>query len=79
MALGTDTHCLSFNHTPSELNGIAPFEVFTSTVSDHKIIKSAHTWGSPVHVLEPRLTTAGGKDLVQRLATADLNTATLTT
>ena len=50
-----------FNHTPGEMNGIAPFEIFASQVSDHKVIKSAHTWGSPVYVLEPRLTTAGGK------------------
>ena len=29
-----------FNHTPGEMNGIAPFEVFASQVSDHKIIKA---------------------------------------
>ena len=50
-----------FNHTPSQFNGIAPVEVFTSTLSDHEMLRNTHTWGSPVYVLEPRLTSAGGK------------------
>ena len=50
-----------YNHTPSDINGIAPIEVFTKTLSDHQALRNAHTWGSPLYVLEPRLTSAGGK------------------
>ena len=50
-----------YNHTPNEVSGIAPIEVFTSTLSDHQALRNAHTWGSPVYVLEPRLTAVGGK------------------
>ena len=50
-----------YNHTPNELNGIAPVEVFTRTVSDGNVLKNLHTWGCPTYVLEPKLTSAGGK------------------
>ena len=50
-----------YNHTPNEASGISPIEIFSRSVSDHKDLKNTHTWGSPVYVLEPRLTNAGGK------------------
>jgi Reverse transcriptase (RNA-dependent DNA polymerase) len=50
-----------YNHTPNVETGIAPIEVFASTLSDHQALRLSHTWGCPVYVLEPRLTSAGGK------------------
>ena len=50
-----------YNHTPNEASGISPMEVFSRSVSEHKDLRNTHTWGSPVYVLEPRLTNAGGK------------------
>ena len=50
-----------YNHTPNSETGIAPIEVFTGTLSDHQALWLSHTWGCPVYVLEPRLTTSGGK------------------
>ena len=58
MALTHATHM--YNHTPNTV-GLAPVEVFSRTVSDHQALRLAHTWGCPTYVLEPRLTTAGGK------------------
>ena len=50
-----------YNHTPNELTGISPAEVFTQTQDDYKTLRNAHPWGCPVYVLEPKLTSAGGK------------------
>ena len=50
-----------YNHTPSEGNGISPMEIFTQTVSNGNALRNLHTWGCPTYVLEPKLTTAGGK------------------
>lgn len=50
-----------YNHTPNVETGIDPIEVFASTLSDHQALRLSHTWGCPVYVLEPRLTSAGGK------------------
>ena len=50
-----------YNHTPSETTGTSPMEIFSRTISAHKALTHAHTWGCPVYVLEPRLTSAGGK------------------
>ena len=58
MALSHATHM--YNNTPNSV-GLAPIEVFSRTVSDHQALRLAHTWGCPTYVLEPRLTTAGGK------------------
>jgi hypothetical protein len=49
------------NHTPNPVNGIAPIEIFSRTRSDCTALCLAHPWGCPVYVLEPRLTSAGGK------------------
>ena len=50
-----------YNHTPNEVSGISPMEEFSKSVSDHKALRNTHTWGSPVYILEPRLTSASGK------------------
>jgi hypothetical protein len=50
-----------YNHIPNSESGISPVEIFTGTLSDHQSLRLAHTWGCPVYVLEPRLTSAGGK------------------
>ena len=50
-----------YNHTPNRESGIAPIEILTLTKSDFQALRNAHTWGSPVYILEPRLTQAGGK------------------
>ena len=49
------------NHTPNPASGIAPIEIFSRTNSDCSALRLAHPWGCPVYVLEPRLTSAGGK------------------
>ena len=59
MALSHAAHL--YNNTPNEQSGIAPIEIFSRTSSDFQALKNAHVWGCPVYVLEPRLTTAGGK------------------
>ena len=58
MALSHAVHL--YNNTPNP-TGIAPIEVFSRTISDHQALRLSHTWGCPTYVLEPRLTTAGGK------------------
>ena len=50
-----------YNHTPNEKTGIAPIELFSRTTSDGQALRNAHPWGCPLYVLEPRLTTEGGK------------------
>ena len=50
-----------YNHTPNEITGQAPIEVFSRTLSDGQALRNAHPWGCPAYVLEPRLTEAGGK------------------
>ena len=50
-----------YNHTPNEETGIAPIEVFSLTINDGQALRNAHPWGCPAYVLEPRLTSAGGK------------------
>jgi len=50
-----------YNHVPKEESGIAPIEIFASTKSDLQALRNAHPWGCPAYVLEPRLTSAGGK------------------
>ena len=50
-----------YNNTPNKETGIAPIEVFTKTHTDHQALHNAHPWGCPVYVLEPKLTSAGGK------------------
>ena len=50
-----------YNHTPNELSGIAPVEIFSRTASDGQALRNSHPWGCPVYVLEPRLTESGGK------------------
>ena len=50
-----------YNNTPNRETGIAPMEIFTRTQSDHTALRLAHPWGCPTYVLEPRLTSAGGK------------------
>lgn len=59
LSLSHDAHLC--NHTPTEVSGISLIKVFSTTISDHKTRRGANTWGSPVHVLEPRLTSASGK------------------
>ena len=49
------------NNTPNERTGIAPIEIFAKTLSDHQALRNAHTWGAPIYILQPRLTSAGGK------------------
>ena len=48
-------------NTPNKVTGIAPIEIFSGTVSDGQALKNAHVWGCPAYVLEPKLTSAGGK------------------
>jgi hypothetical protein len=50
-----------YNHTPNEVNGIAPIETFTGTLSDGQVLRNLHTWGCPTYVLDPRLHESGGK------------------
>ena len=50
-----------YNHTPNPESGIAPFEIFIQTKSDGQALRNAHPWGCPTYVLEPRLSSAGGK------------------
>ena len=59
MAMSHAVHL--YNHTPNEQASLAPLEVFSRTASDFQALRNARTWGCPVYVLEPRLTTAGGK------------------
>jgi hypothetical protein len=49
------------NHTPNEVTCIASFEIFTQTMSDGQELQNAHPWGCLTYVLDPCLTTAGGK------------------
>ena len=50
-----------YNHTPNEVTGIAPFEIFAQTTSDGQELRNSHPWGCPAYVLDPRLTSAGAK------------------
>jgi len=50
-----------YNHTPNSSSGIAPIEVFTRTTSDCQFLQNCHPWGCPAYVLQPRLTSEGGK------------------
>jgi len=50
-----------YNHTPSPSNDIAPIKTFSRAVSNCQVLRNAHPWGTPVYVLEPRLTSSGGK------------------
>ena len=50
-----------YNHTPNSSSGIALIEVFTSTTSDCQFPRNCHPWGCPACVLQPRLTSEGGK------------------
>jgi hypothetical protein len=50
-----------YNHTPHELTGIAPIEIFSRTINDGQALRNLHPWGCPAYVLDPRLTNAGGK------------------
>ena len=59
MALSHAAHL--YNHTPNAQSGIAPMEVFSRTASDYQALRQAHVWGCPAYVLEPRLTSKGGK------------------
>lgn len=49
------------NHTPNPESGIAPIEIFSRTKNDCQALRNSHPWGCPVCVLEPRLSSAGGK------------------
>ena len=43
-----------YNHLPNN-RGIAPADLFTGVqIPQHKL-KSFHTWGCPVYVLDPKL------------------------
>ena len=59
MALSHAVHL--YNHTPNAESCISPMEIFSRTKSDYQALRHAHTWGCPTYVLEPRLTSAGGK------------------
>ena len=50
-----------YNNTPNEVTGIAPIEIMSRSTSDGSALKNAKPWGCPAYVLEPKLTTAGGK------------------
>jgi hypothetical protein len=50
-----------YNHTPNEVTGIAPFEIFTQTTSDGQELQIAHPWGCPAYVLDCCLNAAGAK------------------
>ena len=43
------------NHTPNTEHGFAPLELWTVTKSSHTALQTAHPWGCPVYVLEPKL------------------------
>ena len=49
------------NNTPNAESGVAPIEIYSGTLRDHQAIRNAHVWGSPCYVLDPRLSSAGGK------------------
>jgi len=59
MAISYAVHL--YNNTPNRESGIAPIETFTGALSNYQALRNAHVWGSPVYVLEPRLTESGGK------------------
>ena len=50
-----------YNHTPNEHSGVAPIEVMSGSVNDGRALMNAKPWGCPAYVLEPKLTSAGGK------------------
>eukprot|EP00957_Ditylum_brightwellii_P134710 10270094-Ditylum_brightwellii.AAC.1 len=46
---------------PSMNTGLAPLDIFNSTVTDHKLLLDSHIWGCPTYLLNPAL--QGGKKL----------------
>ena len=50
-----------YNHTPNEHSGVAPIEIMSGSVNDSRALMNARPWGCPAYVLEPKLTSAGGK------------------
>ena len=50
-----------YNHTPNEVTGIAPFEIFAQITSDGQELQNSHPLGCPAYVLDPCLTSAGAK------------------
>ena len=50
------THAVHLhNHTPRRQDGLCPVEIWSSSKSNYSHLKSAHPWGCPVYVLDPRL------------------------
>ena len=43
------------NHTPRRQDGLCPVEIWSSSKSNYAHLQSAHPWGCPVYVLDPRL------------------------
>jgi hypothetical protein len=44
-----------YNHTPKQESGLSPIEILTKTKSEHNALLTAHPWGCPVYVLNPKL------------------------
>ena len=44
-----------YNNTPRIDSNLAPIEVWSGCKSDYHALHSAHVWGCPVYVLDPRL------------------------
>ena len=44
-----------YNNTPKESSGLAPIEIWSGMKSDYNALRSAHVWGCPCYVLEPKL------------------------
>ena len=44
-----------YNRMPNKDTGVAPLELFCGSKLDAKILRSAHVWGCPAFVLDPKL------------------------
>lgn len=44
-----------YNNTPRKDTKLAPIEIWTGCKSNYQVLRSAHVWGCPVYVLEPKL------------------------
>ena len=44
-----------WNHIPDIQSGLSPIDKFSGTVNDHTRLLSAHVWGFPTYVLDPKL------------------------
>ena len=43
------------NRMPRKDSGVAPIEIFCGCILDKRILRSAHVWGCPTYVLDPKI------------------------